>query len=269
MTEVLDEIEIEESSGFVLAFEDNIESDSLCVSFKINVVMEDDQTSFEDYQLCRNVNQFMLDHTNKGRDIVAQTQGLHINGKRQKPHIHLHYIINNSIEFNDMRSNASQARKRYWKKQEWLNYPTEKGKLEMKVQPLEPLKSKYAFLAYPLKEKLYYKEKKYFQFMNDSMTKEMIEFLLEYANGIYELALAKNHTNDLSEQRKDLAWQEILAVARKYSGDHDYLSFQKFIYNEYLKPYMKENKNCPDVTNYNKNVRRAGVYLEIIFPWEC
>jgi len=253
----------------VLAFEDNIDNDCLCVSWKLNVVMEEDKVCQDDYQLARNIIYFMTEYTNGGKDIVAQTQGLHLQGKKGIPHIHLHYIINNSVEFQSMSSNASMYRKRFWNKQQWLNYPTQKGKMEMRVQPLEQNKPKYAFLAYPLKEKLYFKEKKYFQFLQNSMTKEMIQFLLEYASGIYEQALAKNHTNDLCEKRKELAFQDILKVAENYKSEKNLRSFEKYMYESYLRPLMKETQSCPDITNYNKNIRRAGVFLEIIYPWDC
>jgi len=168
-----------------------------------------------------------------------------------------------------MLSNASTYRKRYWTTQGWLNYPTKKGKMEMKCQDIDATKPKYAFLAYPLKEKLYYKEKKFFTFLQNSMTPEMIKFLAGYANGIYELAEAKHHTNDLSEKRKELAFQEILKIAEKYSAGNTFRDYERFMYENYLKPHMKETKSCPDITNYNKNIRRAGVYLEIIYPWDC
>lgn len=74
--------------------------------------------------------------------------------------------------------------------------------MEMSVQPLDPLKPKYAFLAYPLKEKHYYNNKKWFQFLNENMTREMMTFLMRYASEIYESAVAKFHTNEMSEKGK-------------------------------------------------------------------
>jgi len=269
------EIENEEGTGMVLAFQDNIDDDCLCVSWKCNVDGYDEgiqRFSLEDEQLHKQILEFMTEFTNGGKDIVAQTQGLHLAGKSKFPHVHIHYIINNSAEFQTMANNASTYRKRYWAKKEWTNYPLgKKGKMEMSVQPLDPLKPKYAFLAYPLKEKAYYNNKKWFQFLNENMTKEMLNFLCRYANEIYEAAVAKVHTNEMSDKRKEIAFQDILKIAGKYEKfeHNEFINFQKFMYIEYLKPLMKETKSCPDISNYNKNVRRAGVYLEIIFPWEC
>jgi len=269
------EIENENGSGMILAFQDNIDDECLCVSWKCNVDAYDEETkrfSYEDEVLHKQILEFMKDHTNGGKDIVAQTQGLHLAGKSKFPHVHIHYIINNSPEFQTMSNNASTYRKRYWGKNKWTNYPlNKKGKMEMSVQPLNPLKPKYAFLAYPLKEKLYYNSYKWFQFLGENMTKEMMTFLLRYANELYEEALAKHHTNEMSEKRKELAFQDILKIAGKYEqvGHNEFINFQKFMYAEYLKPLMKETKSCPDISNYNKNLRRAGVYLEIIYPWEC
>lgn len=266
--------EYEEGTGMVLAFQDNIDDDCLCVSWKCNVDGWDEGTqrfSLEDEQLHKQILEFMIDYTNGGKDIVAQTQGLHLAGKSKHPHVHIHYIINNSPEFQTMCNNASTYRKRYWGKKGW-NYPLgKKGKMEMGTDPIDPLKPKYAFLAYPLKEKHYYNNKKWFQFLNENMTREMTTFLMRYASEIYEAAVAKHHTNDMSEKRKEIAFQDILKIAGKYEqvGINEFINFQKFMYVEYLKPLMKETKTCPDISNYNKNLRRAGVYLEIIYPWEC
>jgi len=242
-------------------FEESIPDQALCVSFKINVTYEDGQLDPDDYRLCRHVINYMKAHA----DIIAHTQGLHLEGKRQLPHIHLHFVIQSTMEWCKIMTNASQHRKRWFSKNEFT-YPENK-KMEMKSQPVDKLQPRWHFLCYPMKEGKFFKNVLFFEFEKDEMTPQMKKFLVDYAQQLYEVKKAKDVAQDKSDERKEIKYAEILAVAKKFPGG-SYREYQIFMEDEYLEPIIDAGDNVPDIDNYKKNIKRASVQLKYFKSYE-
>lgn len=260
----IEEIEVAKNSPpLAFAFEEAIAMDCICVSFKINVTLDGSGNPIhEDFQLARSVVTYMKAHA----DIVAYSQGLHTEGRRQIPHIHIHFVINSTVEWLRVMTNASQHRKRWFAKNE-LSYPERKGILEMKTQPVDPSKPRWLFLAYPLKEGKFFKNKLFFEFEKEPMTIAMRDFLLNFGTELYNQKVARDFNNEKADERKEIKYNEILKVAEKFFGG-TYREYQIFMEEEYLEPLIDEGYNVPDIDNYKKNIKRAAVQLKFFKSYD-
>lgn len=256
-------------STLISVFQENIPDDALCVSWKLNVILDPSGCLTEDdIKLCKNINRYMLEITDG--DIYGQTCGIHVQGKRCLPHVHLHYIIKENAVWNKSGggSNPSSHRKKYFEKKSWA-YPDKKGTLEMKPQALKTDAPKYQFLAYPLKEGKYIYSKQLFQWETEEMSLEMRNFLLEYAQQLFSVKLAKDKREEMAEERRELKFEEMREISKKYNGSKNYREFEDFMYDNYAVPYMEKNDTFPNVKNYNDNLQRCAVLTRKFKPYEC
>lgn len=253
-------IEEFEQTGTPMAyvFEENVGNTDICVSFKINIPdMDDDEQ--------RRLVQKIVKYMKSNADVTMYSHGIHTEGKRQIPHIHIHFIINSSIGWLKVMSNASQHRKRWFAK-EGFEYPDSKV-IEMKTQNVDPTKPKFHFLAYPMKEGKYFKLKELFWFDNEPMTTEMKQFLIDYAKTIYDQKVAHDLAADRCEERKEIKYSEILKIAKGFTGT-SFRDFQIYMEDTYIKKLIDSGDNVPDIDNYKKNLKRAGVQLKYFKTWE-
>lgn len=261
----MEEIETGNSGNPALAyvFEEAIGPECLCISFKINVTLDGSGSPItEDYQLARSVVRYMKEHA----DIVGHSQGLHTEGRRQIPHIHLHFIINSTVEWCKIMSNRSQHRKRWFDKNE-LPYPSKKGIMEMRPQELDTTKPKWLFLSYPLKEGKFFKNQLFFEWEKEPMTLQMRTFLLGFGTDLYNQKVARDYNNEKADERKEIKYNEILKVAQGFFGG-TYREYQVFMEEEYLEPMIDQGFNVPDIDNYKKNIKRAAVQLKFFKSYD-
>ena len=260
LSEIEDEVKSEQfsSSTMAYAFEENIGNTDLCVSFKINIPNLDD-TNQRLY-----VNKIIA-YMKTYAEVQMFTHGIHLEGKRAIPHIHIHFIISTTIAWTRIMTNASQHRKR-WFDQQGYEYPT--GKIiEMKSDKVDPLQPKWHFLAYPMKEGKYFNNVKLFEFQIEPMTTDMRTFLIKYAKKIYDQKCATDLANDRCEERKEIKYGEILKAARNFNGD-TFRHFQIYMEDEYIAKIIESGDNIPDIENYKKNLKRAAVQLKYFKTYE-
>lgn len=239
-------------------FEENIGKNDFCVSFKLNIPDMDD---IEQRHYVTKIIQYMKANA----DVQMYSHGIHLEGKRNIPHIHIHFIITSSVGWTKVMTNASQHRKRWFVK-EGLEYPEGKV-LEMKSQPVDPLQPKFHFLAYPMKEGKYFKNGDFFSFLNSPMTTEMRKFLVDYAKNIYDQKVAHDLAADKSEERKEIKYSEILNIARKFTGG-SFRDFQVYMEDNYITKLIDAGDSVPDIDNYKKNLKRAAVQLKFFKTYE-
>lgn len=246
------------SNPIAYVFEENIGLTDLCVSFKINIPNMDED---EQIRLVQKLILYMKSHA----ELICYTQGIHTEGKRQIPHIHLHFIINSSTGWSKVMTNASQHRKRWFAK-EGYEYPDSKV-IEMKCQAVDQTQPKYHFLAYPMKEGKYLKRATMFEFLNAPMTTEMRNFLVDYGKSLYNLKVAHDLANDRCEERKELKYSEILLCAKSFTGT-TFREFQIHMEASYIQKIIDKGDNVPDIDNYKKNLKRAAVQLKFFKTYE-
>lgn len=254
-------LEMEElGSGIAQYFEENIPDDALAVSYKFNINTEEELT-FENSMSIRKIIDYMKSFTT----VLAFTHGIHEEGKADKPHIHIHFYITPCEAWNKSKSNRSQHRNRWFDK-ECLSRIDGISVKEAKIQEGTP---KFHFLSYPLKEGKYLKFKKIsFELEGETMTKEFREFLLQYGQQLFQIKLGKDLANDKADERKEIKYSEILSIARNFTGG-SYRDFQIYMEVNYIeKLYLERNIHIPDISNYKKNLQRAGVELRYFKSYE-
>lgn len=243
------------SSPLAYVFEENIPDDCVCISWKFNTPKLDED---EIRILIRNIIKYMKEYT----EIISFTHGFHKQGKSKIPHYHVHFIVQNTDSVHKMCSNKSQHRSRY----KDYSFPKHVD-LKMRDQPLEPNLPKFNFLAYPMKEGKYINNKDFFQFDNAPMTTDMKQFLIKYAEGIFNQKIANDLANERCEERKEIRYAEILKVAKNFNGD-TFRDYQIFMEEKYIEPIIEKGENIPDIDNYKKNIRRAAVQLRFFKTYE-
>lgn len=144
-----------------------IPDDATCISVKVNVPDYDPSDSNWAPPALSSIKAYLEDC---GLTILALSSGLHINGRREIPHIHYHFITTHT----NGPSNPSQHRKRWLAKEDNSIHSFDDA--QFKYQPLESNKPKYQFLAYPLKEGRRLIKRCYI-YDGKQMDKEMIDFL--------------------------------------------------------------------------------------------
>lgn len=250
------EIETEFSSPLAYVFEENIADTDLCISFKINI---NNMTESDQILTIKKIISYMKANA----EVTMYTHGIHTEGKKQIPHIHVHFIVNPTLAWTKAISNASQHRNRWFDKNEF----TRVKDYSMKPQEVDSKKPKYNFLAYPMKEGKYFKNKDLFWFDKDPMTPDMKKFLIDYAKTLYDQKVAHDLANDRCEERKEIKYNEILLAAKGFSGS-SYRDFQIYMEERYIDKLLKNGDNIPDIDNYKKNLKRAAVQLKYFKTYE-
>lgn len=217
-----------------------------CISMKINIKGPDDIPD-----QISTATSFMYDYlTHRSKKLYYMTGGIHVLGKSQKPHIHLHWIVDKVKKFDAM-----------WRKR-WLE--KEKGNTddeatldgcEFKFQEMDGSKPRYSFLSYPLKEgrrleHRYYRGKDY-----KIMDPRMLDFLEGVGRRIFDEERALELRQEKSEERKKVALTEIYVLVK----DKNFRSFTEmkiWLEDNYLAKLDYDNK--PRLSNYRDNLYMIG-----------
>lgn len=240
-----------ESVNYLEIFEESIPDDATCISVKVNVPDLEAQEALNHYPAYGSVCRYLKDC---GVDIIATSSGIHLNGKRQVPHIHYHFIVNHYNE----PTNPSQHRKRWLAR---LGNETESfSDASFKYQSLDPQYPKYQFLAYPLKEGKLLKRRNY-SFMGKDMTTEMINFLKSVGETIYNTALALRQRQDKCTERKQLALKELFNLC-KIQSFSSYKQMMNWLDTNYIDTL--ELEEMPDPKNYKTNCQKVAAKLKLL-----
>lgn len=233
--------------------QDFIPDDATCISVKINNVEYDPSSNspFDWTPAYHSVYKYLTD---SGVEILACTSGLHKNGKNGIPHVHYHFIT----QHYNPPANPSCHRKRWLGKkdnaEEYLNDAT------FKYEHLDPKLPKYQFLAYPMKEGILCHPSTY-KYDGMKMNPETKRFLLGVGNEIYQKSLALKLRQDKLQERRQLAYQELIELV----DDKPFGSFYElcdWLDENYL--YKLEYEDIPDLKNYISNVRRIAVKKRLL-----
>lgn len=244
-------ISITFSENLPQQFEQFIPDDATCISVKINVPDYDASDSNFVPPVIGSVLSYLKDC---GVEVLALSSGLHLNGRKEIPHIHYHIIANHYNE----PTNASQHRKR------WLAKPQNAMEnfedATFKYQRLEPNKPKFQFLAYPLKEGRMLLSRCYI-YDGKKMTTEMKNFLLSVGKTIYDTQSALRLRQDKCQERKQLALRELFEIcsSRSFSNFKEMMTWLDFNYIDTL-----ELEDMPDPKNYKTNCQKIAVKLKLL-----
>lgn len=242
---------VEEDLEMVQLFEDKIPEDATCISVKVNIPDYDASDNNFTPPAFGSVLRYLKD---SGVDIMAYSSGIHLEGRKNVPHIHYHIIANHYNE----PSNASQHRKRWLGKQG--NETESFNDATFKYQQLDSNKLKFQFLSYPLKEGRTLGSK-YYMFDYKPMTKEMKNFLLYIGKTLYATASALRRRQEKCQERKQLAYSELVELVQ----DKTFSSFKElceWFDDNYL--YKLEWEDIPDPKNYKTNIRKIGMKMRLL-----
>lgn len=237
--------------NFLQKFEEAIPDDATCISVKVNIQDLNVLENCNHYPAYGSVVRYLKDC---GVDIIAVSSGLHLNGNRQIPHIHYHFIVNHY----NAPSNPSQHRRRWLAKSG--NETETFADATFKYQALDPTLPKYQFLAYPLKESKLLKKRNY-TFKGEQMSLEMISFLMSVGETIYQTALALRERQDKCTERKQLALKELYEIC-KTNTFSNYKQMMTWLDTNYIDTL--ELEEMPDPKNYKVNCQKVAVKLKLL-----
>lgn len=237
-----------------LELEELIPDDAVCVSVKVNI--NDDYTAeSEEYPPSYvSVKSYLQD---SGVDILAQSVGIHINGRKAIPHLHYHFVAKSFTP----PTNPSQHRKRWSSKQD-EGFAFDLDGVSFKYQKIKQGHPKFQFLSYPLKEGLYPKLRysKLQQINGKPMPRNMFNFLLEVGKTIYETHCALVLRQEKTAERKQLALNELYDVV-KDKNFNSYKEMMIWLEEHYIAKLSLDEK--PDPKNYKTNCQKIGSTLGI------
>lgn len=218
-----------------------------CISMKINIKGPDDipdQISI--------ATSFIYDYlTHMSKRFHYMTSGIHLLGKSQKPHIHLHWIVDKVKKFDAM------WRKR-WLTKERENSGIDDATLEgcsFKFQEMDGSKPRYSFLSYPLKEGHRLEERFYRAKGYVIMDPRMVDFLEGVGRRIFDEERALELRQEKSEERKKVALTEIYVLV-KDKNFRNFTEMKIWLEDNYLAKLDYDNK--PRLSNYRDNLYMIG-----------
>lgn len=228
-----------------------IPDDATCISVKINVPDYDPSDNNFVPPAFASVKQYLID---SGVEILACSSGLHVKGRKEVPHLHYHFITKH---YNGV-ANPSGHRQRWLKKKG--NEEHDFAGASFSYKSLESDKPKYQFLSYPLKEghKL---RSSYYLFDGSKMNTDMVSFLLDVGNTIYQTQLALRLRQEKCQERKQLAFSELVQLV----GDRTFSSFRDlcdWFDDNYL--YNLDYDDIPDPKNYKTNIRKIAIKKRLL-----
>lgn len=241
---------MEQDDLLIAKLQNAIPDDAQCVTLKIILPASYD-LSLNDGEALMPI----MNYLTETYDIICSTAGLHLNGKRKIPHIHISVIEKSGFTH----SNYSKHRSDYFRRN---GIDVGMFKITSKVQQIELDKPKYSSLSYPLKERRRLGKKYFYYAPNyEFMDKKLIDILEEIGSTIYETEIAVNERRDKFEERKRTALQEILDVS-KSSNAKTFDELVWYLEKEYLRPL--EFGTRPTSKNYKEYVIQAGYELGLV-----
>lgn len=200
--------------------------------------------------------------TDYGLDIVASSVGIHLQGKRENPHAHYHYLVKikgGAAKKNGVKpSNPSNNRKDWLKKNPGFTL----GESEFKYQELDPKKNHHVdMLAYPMKEGIV-AARNYYIYKNEIMTDEMYDAMLAYAKSLFAAAQAEKTRKERAAEGSYSVLCDILDIAKM--GRNKFTNLQEM--REYLDVHYISNlklNDYPRPNDYKINCQKVAVALGI------
>lgn len=191
-------------------------------------------------------------------DIIEFSSGIHKNGKAEKPHAHIHYVLKYTGTGNAIYSNESQRRTR------WVNQATNDeqhtarvcgglkpsqitfASVSMKYMPLDMNSIHYDVLAYPLKEGNRCTSMLY------SMEPQYVTALEEYAMAIYKGQVAMHERREKNEEKTQCRKEAMLKCAKEYRHLYDnWMDMALILEKYYLSPLPFREKMKPQEFKIN------------------
>jgi len=201
-----------------------------------------------------------------GIELKYSVMGLHLQGEKKKPHIHLNCIVLMSQKvFQSITANASQHRKR-WSNKLIKNGddfdPTFNNVTFQFTQELDSGKAKYSTLAYPLKEGLHVYGSEYTKLYYTNIKKPIFDILLELGTTIYNKEVGLHIRQEKCEERKKNALIELQAICE--SGKQNFTTLREMVLwldHSYIATLAISD--YPDPKNYKTNCQKIAVHLKI------
>lgn len=244
--------------NFVERLEELIPDDATCISVKINI--PDYDPSDNNWSVLPNYSSIVNYLKDSGVEILASSTGIHMQGRKEIPHIHYHFIANHYVS----PQNSSGHRTRWLKKKGNESERFPRG-ISIKYNSLDEGLPKYQFLSYALKEGRRDIHQKYYTIEGKLMNEHMINFLARVGNEIYQSQLALRLRQEKHQERRELAYTELLDMVEHL----DFKSFRDLCVwfdENYL--YKLDPESIPDPRNYKKNVIRIGIYKRLLTTFE-
>lgn len=197
------------------------------------------------------------------------TIGLHLDGIRGKPHVHMHYIIDARFQLKtaSARSNSKVRFIQRMNDEEGMEWGPMK-ELTFKFEPLDLGMPKWQILAYPLKERLRSPhENHYYYFKADTkkiMPKVLIDALENVGGAIFDASRAIRERQESHKARKLNNLEEMYKFAMdNRSKFKTFRQMREFFEIELLGPDVPLEE-IPVIKNYNNNVFIVGKKLGLV-----
>lgn len=150
--------------------------------------------------------------------IYASSGGIHMKGKAETPHFHLHFVLSKTGVKTPRPSNPSKHRgdwlKRVLKPGNIIDYTFEDCKFEYS-DSLDKKKAEYNVLSYPLKEGRLL-DRSYYRYNGEPMQQEMLDALLQYSKAVYEGEEAVQARRLKSQENSMCRKNDILKCAKEH-----------------------------------------------------
>lgn len=196
--------------------------------------------------------------------------GLHLDGIRGKPHVHIHYIIpvKYQLKTASARSNSKIRFIQACIETEGYEWESINQNLTFKFAPLDLGMPKWQILAYPLKERQRSPMIKHYYCYKDNTKKYMPSFLvdaLENVGGaIFEAARGIRERQEACKARKLNNLEEMYKFAiENRSKFKTFKEMREFFEVELLGPDVPLAE-IPVIKNYNNNVFIVGKKLGLV-----
>lgn len=235
-------------------FEDSIPNDSSVITIKLDLPSDYDVSG------CKYIPQMIdsvlfLQYLYKDLEIHASSAGIHLNGKKSRPHIHYHLITS---RFNPT-SNNSVYKKRWLAMDDSNNLDG----VSFKYERLNVNEPKYGPLSYPLKEGLeVYGYPKSYTLNGQKMTRPVINFLKGVGNAIYEKHCGLVLRQEKCAERQQLALTDLFKLCNENRSHFDsFISMRKWLDHAYIKKLELTEK--PDPLKFKVNCQKVACQLDL------
>lgn len=263
------ELIIEEKKEFSLIEE--FENELTCfpysvIACKLNLLnysaLQSDEDNFAEFPISELLQYFR----DSGIELKYSVAGLHLQGEKKKPHIHLNCIVLMSPKkFQSIKSNASQHRKRFVDKliKSGDDFDSTFNNITFQfTQNFDEGKAKYSTLAYPLKEGLHCYGGPMTKLLYANIKKPIFDVLHELGTTIYNKEVGLHIRQEKCEERKKNALLELQAICE--AGKNNFSTLREMVV--WLDHNYIENlaiSDYPDPKNYKTNCQKIAVHLRI------
>lgn len=195
--------------------------------------------------------------------------GLHLDGIRGKPHVHIHYIIPVRFQLKtaSARSNSKVRFIQHMNEDEGMEWGPMK-ELTFKFEPLDLGMPKWQTLAYPLKERQRSPIRRHYYYFKDDTQKLMpsvlVDALENVGGAIFEAARGIRERQEACKARKLNNLEEMYKFAiENRSKFKTFREMREFFEVELLGPDVPLAE-IPVIKNYNNNVFIVGKKLGLV-----